>query len=744
MSLSRKTKIILAGLGSVVVTSAVVATAVVLAKKSNDNNKTKKELQKEIKELNDLTSQILSKVPNIMSSNDINKLQKFQNEIISAKQKAKQLLEKSKQIKDKKLEEQINKDFQSIDGKLIELKSKIQESIKSNVSVAKKDISDATNEVNSSLNENPLKLENLEKSKQSLEKSINKANELIKLAKELGFENEISDLNEIVLSSELKLTEISKKIKELEVIDDAKIAEIKAKLNKAIYDLTQLSNKAKTEENKVDSLEATLTLFKANIIESQKVLDEYNTNQSIKKISELKTLIEQLQSKINESNTLKNDLKTNLLLTKQEVEKEVSDVTTQANKAIEEANKAISDNQKLSEVKKLLEDAKKKVQEAILKAQTKDYAAQKTIVDNKLKELEPKISQITEKIEEKNTQDYLNNKDNFTSLNFEAPEILKDNLPSYFEKYNLDKIKISPNLPENYIFQIISSSPNDKEGILKIKFKIVNTKYHLETSFNLEKSITNFKIDDHANKYKLLFSFNHEKLIKESDIYEFANGNIDSNKVQKLFSLVISADSIYDYEKDPLEVMEIYDNKLNKDSTKLEFKYKPKPTIIGKDDNGYIYDNHDDQIKNIALDIVQFKNIIRAKNDFVIFLKLYKNRSLDTTNSNKEYDALFNKFKEVSIQTINTPTGISDETITSLFFSLLVMNLDPEYQQVFLKWFEGYVENVEHKNFETDIDIPLLNETIEYVKEINKFSIYFIDKNFGKWLKETKKYKGNY
>ncbi|MBN4089538.1 hypothetical protein, partial [Mycoplasma enhydrae] len=311
-----------------------------------------------------------------------------------------------------------------------------------------------------------------------------------------------------------------------------------------------------------------------------------------------------------------------------------------------------------------------------------------------------------------------------------ANELKQNNLPSEYGKNKLfTETKLQQPLPHGYNFEIVDHSPNDKTGIIKIKYRIIKAVDGLEYNKTFEQEISGFKQRSQENiKYTPFYPVKWTGYTRSEWIEDFAAGRISKELIDKLFTAVNKKDNSLEINTSLYEDYEFYN--FRKNSNEISFTFSRKRIIIGKDNSGYIYENQNHK-QEFKVDINRWKTILRRINDYWIMYWLYNGRTINNQKRNQFRDKWARVYKQNS-------NYLFDHTYQWEYaFTQLINNEVNEFQN----FFENHVKNNDNKNFETDINIRMIEEVRNQVMSA-KFEVYYFENPFKHWLKNTKKYKG--
>lgn len=332
-------------------------------------------------------------------------------------------------------------------------------------------------------------------------KKYKKAKEILKVAKDYEYNNDIKDTLEAELeNTKEEIKEIKEKLNKAETEKENKIEEIedvKKETNKLTTELTKLETSKNTKEKEKDDLEKELDLFQ------QKIKDY---KEQIEKDKEEAERLEEEQKKIEE------DLKAQ--------EKKNRDVKDEIDKKNKEYNDLLTEKNTLEEKKKRLEEDKKNIENAynlekeniskdaeekrkeLLKEKDdlekekadlenditniKEFIiTQKSIKNEREQEAEDykKIKEESEKLQKdkKETQDLINSlKEEKTKLESEKDE-LKDIVQAYLETQKDYNSILTPALKE------ITKEEKKKDIIETVKDTIINEYDSINIKLELER-----------------------------------------------------------------------------------------------------------------------------------------------------------------------------------------------------------------------------------------------------------------
>lgn len=344
-------------------------------------------------------------------------------------------------------------------------------------------------------------------------KKYKKAKEIMKVAKDYEYNNDIKDTLEAELeNTKEEIKEIKEKLNKAEKEKEnniEKIEDVKTETNNLTSELTKLETSKKNKEKEKDDIEKALDLY-------QQKIKDYK-----EKIIEDKKEAERLEE---EEKKTAEDLK--------EKEKKIKEVKEELDKKNKEYNDQLTEKNNLEEKKKKLEEDKKNIENAynlereniLSDAEEKKKAllkekddlenditnikefiiTQKSIKNEREQEAEDykKIKEESEKLkkDKKATEDLINSlKEEKTKLESEKDE-LKDIVQAYLEKQKDYNSILTPALQE------ITKEEKKKEIIETVKDTIVNE----YDSINIKLEMKG--ILDHESRYNKEYKLSVEAI----------------------------------------------------------------------------------------------------------------------------------------------------------------------------------------------------------------------------------------
>lgn len=340
-------------------------------------------------------------------------------------------------------------------------------------------------------------------------KKYKKAKEILKVAKDYEYNNDIKDTLEAELeNTKEEIKEIKEKLNKAEKEKEnkiEKIEDVKTETNNLTSELTKLETSKNTKEKEKDDLEKELDLFqqkikayKEQIIKDKENLEKEEEEQKRledelkkieKKVKDIKEEIDRKNKEYNDSLTEKNkleDKKKKLEADKKNIENAYNLEKENISKDAEEKRKELlKEKNDLEKEKDDLENDITNIKEFII--------TQKSIKNEREQEAEDykKIKEESEKLkkDKKETQDLINSlKEEKTKLESEKDE-LKDIVQAYLETQKDYNSILTPALKE------ITKEEKKKDIIETVKDTIINE----YDSINIKLEVKG--ILDHESRY---------------------------------------------------------------------------------------------------------------------------------------------------------------------------------------------------------------------------------------------------
>ena len=402
--------------------------------------------------------------------------------------------------------EKYNNEFQSKNEKINELlnmKSEIDEIKKSNEDI-KTNLEQKIIKNNDSINNIELKINNMNS-------DINKFNQFftIQLDNSSIIQNLSNDIDKLKQNLNLQEKNFQNLLSEQKTNTEQLISQ---KFNECIYKINNLKEQNETLQNKLDELNNSIRLMKANELEkNEEQINQLNSNKEIKNIiKQIKLDLENKENKIknledsNENNKIKLD---------------------QINQNIEKAFKNIStEHISIIKIAKEYKDIISKIQK--LEDLMDNSVYKKEFIDIKLNTIHEEIDSQNDKIKEAKIKLNENISEKNNKLNLDLTKKLEE-YKNYFQNH-YDELDGKISSINNQISEINTSlqthpvlNMNNNE-IITLKFKENQIKYNEifkkaieEMKLEIEKIYTNIKGEDNNKKNLVLFKDNFDKINEE-------------------------------------------------------------------------------------------------------------------------------------------------------------------------------------------------------------------------------------
>lgn len=464
-------------------------------------------------------------------------------------------------------------------------------------------------------------------------KKYKKAKEILKVAKEYEYNQEIKDTIEKELeNTKEEIKEIEEKITEAEKEKEDKtdkIETLKVKTNQITNELTQLETSKKTKEKEKADIEKDLDLYQ------QKIKDYKD---QIQKDKEDAIKLEEEQKKIEE------DLKAQ--------EKKIKDIKDEIDKKNKDYNDSLTEKNTLEEKQKKLDAEKQKIAEFYKNMET-IITAEKEKMLKDAENVSIKLTEEKKKLENENSELVNNNNELLQSI--EAEKEKNTNITKEKEKIEKENKEI-----ENAITNLKNEKTNLEANKLEIsediKELIENQKNYSDTLLLDYKKVVNKEVIKEVaeNKYDIQFIMSgdfYEDSIYKKD-YKSSLGYYKNGKLEKSFTETETENLTYTVAN---AVYSVYHNSFNKvelthntetGKTFMDITYYEEENKISTDTIDFKPIKTDNFISIIKNKLTDFKNyIVEAleekfncrSNSKNIFSKEQNQKNIDAKNNEMEY-----------------------------------------------------------------------------------------------------------
>ena len=471
-------------------------------------------------------------------------------------------------------------------------------------------------------------------------KKYKKAKEILKVAKEYEYNQEIKDTieNELENTKE-EIKEIKEKLSKAETEKENKIEKIenvKKATNNITNELTELettkNNKLKEKEDKeieLDLYNSKIKEYKEKIIEDKKEAER----------------LEEEQKKIEE------DLK--------EQEKKIKDIKDEIDKKNKDYNDSLTEKNTLEEKQKKLDAEKQKINE-FYKNMENIITAEKEKMIKDVEDAKTKFAEEKKKLEDANLELVNNNNDLVNSNNellqsIEAEKEKKTNITKEKETIEKENKEIEDSIA-NLKKEKLNLEANKIEISSGVKNLLENQKNYSDTLLLDYKKVVNKEVIKEVaeNKYDIQFimsgDFYEDSIYKEN--YKSSLGYYKNGKLEKEFSETETENLTYTVAN---AVYSIYHNSFNKvelnhntetGKTFMAISYHEEENKISTDTIDFKPVKTDNFISLIKTKLTDFKNyIVEAleekfncrSNNKNIFNKENNQKNIDKKNSEIEY-----------------------------------------------------------------------------------------------------------
>ena len=471
-------------------------------------------------------------------------------------------------------------------------------------------------------------------------KKYKKAKEILKVAKEYEYNQEIKDTIEKELeNTKEEIKEIEEKITKAEKEKEnkiEKIEDVKKETNNLTNELTKLETTKDGKLKEKEDKEIELDLY-------QKKIKDYKDQ--IQKDKEDAIKLEEEQKKIEE------DLKAQ--------EKKNRDVKKELEKKNKEYNDLLTEKNNLEEKKKKINEEKQKIED-FYKSMENIITAEKEKMIKDVEDAKTKFAEEKKKLEDANLELVNNNNDLVNSNNellqsIEAEKEKKTNITKEKETIEKENKEIEDSIA-NLKKEKLNLEANKIEISSGVKNLLENQKNYSDTLLLDYKKVVNKEVIKEVaeKKYDIQFTmagdFDEHSIYKEN--YKSSLGYYKNGKLEKEFSETETENLTYTVAN---AVYSIYHNSFNKvelnhntetGKTFMTISYHEEENKISTDTIDFKPVKSDNFISLIKTKLTDFKNyIVEAleekfncrSNNKNIFNKENNQKNIDEKNSEIEY-----------------------------------------------------------------------------------------------------------